>query len=143
MTSIILELEQHTKTSISRAWAIPVGMANMVQGFLMQSEGRYFNIVFGALLITAGFYYWLLYKPKTVSFDENGIEGKIKRGTVLHLRWEELSKLEGSMYEITLYTKAGQKYVIDLSNITFREHKELKPQILELAKSKQIEVVAA
>ena len=75
--------------------------------------------------------------------DENGIDGKIKRGTVLHLRWEQLSKLEGSMYEITLYTKAGQKYVIDLSNITFREHKELKPQILELAKSKQIEVVAA
>ena len=143
MASITLELEQQAKTSISRAWAIPVGLANLTQGLLMQSEGRYFNIVFGGVLIAAGFYFWILYKPKIVTFDENGIDGKIQRGTVLHLRWEELTQLEVSMHQITLFTKSGQKYTIDLSNITFREHKELKPQILELAKSKQIEVVAA
>ena len=143
MPNIILELEPQTKASLSRAWMIPVGIANLAQGFLMQSEWRYFNIGFGILLIAGGFYYWKLYKPKIVIFDEIGVEGKIKSGTILELKWEELSRLEATIYEIILHTKTGQKYVIDLSNLTFQQHKEIKPKIFELAKLKQIEVVAA
>ena len=143
MTSFDLELEQQAKSSIRRAWPIAVGLVNTLQGLLVQNDSRYFNVVFGLLLVAVGCYYWLIYKPKLVSFDENGIAGKIRRGVFLDLKWDQISKLEGATFEINVYTKQGHKYEIDLSNITFREHKELKPKIFELARSKQIEVITS
>lgn len=141
MANIILELEPQNKSLLFRGWMILIGIINILQSFYHQNELRYFDLTFGVILIAGGFYYWKLYQSKAVIFDEIGIKGKIKRGMVIELQWNEVSKLEASLFAILMHTKSGQKYELDLSNITFQQHKDVKPKILELAKSKNVEIV--
>ena len=143
MTSILLELEQLNKSWFGRGWMMLIGIVNVLQSFFHQNELRYFDLAFGVFLIVAGLYYWKLYQPRAVTFDDIGISGKLKLGTTINLKWEDVSKMESSLYLIFLFTKAGEIHAIDLTNLTFQQHKEIKPKIIELAKSKGIDVVAA
>jgi len=119
-----------------------MGIINVLQSFFHQNEVRYFDLAFGIVLIVGGFYYWKLYELKTVAFGEVGIKGKIRFRTTIDLKWDDVSRVESSLYAILLITKTGQKYELDLSNLTYQQHKEVRPQIVELAKSKGVEVVA-
>ena len=142
MKSILLELEPSNKSAFSRGWMMLVGIVNVLQSFFQQNELRYIDLAFGIVLMVSGFYYWKLYEFKTVAFDEVGIKGKLRFRTTIDIKWDDVSRFELAIYAISLITKSGQKYEIDLSNITYQQHKEIKPQIVELAKSKGIEVVA-
>ena len=142
MKSILLELEPSNKSAFSRGWMMLVGIVNVLQSFFQQNELRYIDLAFGIVLMVGGFYYWKLYELKTVAFDEVGIKGKLRFRTTIDIKWDDVSRFELAIYAISLITKSGQKYEIDLSNITYQQHKEIKPQIVELAKSKGIEVVA-
>ncbi len=142
MKSILLELEPSNKSAFSRGWMMLVGIVNVLQSFFQQNELRYIDLAFGIVLMVGGFYYWKLYEFKTVAFDEVGIKGKLRFRTTIDIKWDDVSRFELAIYAISLITKSGQKYEIDLSNITYQQHKEIKPQIVELAKSKGIEVVA-
>ena len=142
MKSILLELEPSNKSAFSRGWMMLVGIVNVLQSFFQQNELRYIDLAFGIVLMVSGFYYWKLYEFKTVAFDEVGIKGKLRFRTTIDIKWDDVSRFELAIYAISLITKSGQKYEIDLSNITYQQHKEIKPQIVELAKSKGIEVEA-
>lgn len=142
MKSILLELEPSNKSAFSRGWMMLVGIVNVLQSFFQQNELRYIDLAFGIVLMVGGFYYWKLYEFKTVAFDEVGIKGKLRFRTTIDIKWDDVSRFELAIYAISLITKSGQKYEIDLSNITYQQHKEIKPQIVELAKSKGIEVEA-
>jgi hypothetical protein len=142
MSAVLLELEPGGQSLRGRTWMMLIGCMNLAQAFYQQNVLRYVDIAFGVLLIAGGFYFWKLYKPKIVTFDDTGIEGKIGLQTNIGIEWSKVSKLEVSLYSISILTNTGEKHVIDASNITFQQHQEIKPKILELAKSKGVEVIA-
>jgi len=47
------------------------------------------------------------------------------------------------MFALDIQTKDGRTEHIDLSEITYEQQKSIKPQIIELAKSKGVHVQAA
>ncbi|GEM_PF-2804224 len=141
MSAVILELEQR-QSVLGRTWMIFMGIINFAQAFYVQNILRYIDIVFGIVLLAGGFYFWKIYKPKAVTFDDSGIRGRIGLGKNLKLQWNEVSSVEVAMYTISILPTKGKHCVIDLSNITYQKHQEVKPKIAELAKSKGVEVIA-
>ncbi len=143
MASVLLDLEQSPAAPLGRGWMMLMGVINLLQACFLQNFFRYFDLVFGFALVAGGFYYWKFYTPRCITFDEAGSRGKIGIRTHVRLLWDEISKVGSSLYSITIRTKSGETLSIDLSAITFQQHKEVKPRILELARSKGMDAAGS
>ena len=117
-----------------------LGVINLVQGVLNENSFRYFNLIFGVLVIVFALNYRRIYKPNVYTFDEEGVEGPIGRSDNKKFRWTDVSYLVAKMFTLKIFMKSGIEYNIYLGNITFQQHKQIKPKILELAQSNGVEV---
>jgi hypothetical protein len=86
---------------------------------------------------------WYYSKPLLLTFDEHGISGKVKSKKDIAIPWNTISSIEFKMFAMNVRTKDGKEEEIDLSHITYEDHKKGKPQIIEIAKSKGIAVQIA
>jgi hypothetical protein len=83
---------------------------------------------------------WYYSKPILLTFDEHGMTGKIEPRKSILLAWNQIARLEFKMFTLIVRTNDGKEEEIDLSHITYEDHKKTKPQIIEMAKSKGIAV---
>jgi hypothetical protein len=125
---------------LHRGSYILLGALNIIQGFLLDGKFGYFIMGGGAIFLFGGIFYNLLFSTKPIIFDENGVEGPVGGKPGVRIGWSEISRIEETMFSLTIVTTAGDSRTIDLSGITYAQHKELKPKIIQLAISKGIEV---
>jgi|WetSurMetagenome_2_1015567.scaffolds.fasta_scaffold1197167_1 hypothetical protein len=117
-----------------------LGVMNLVQGVLTENSFRYINYIFGVLLIVFVLNYRRIYKPNVYTFDEEGFEGPIGRSDNKRFRWTDVASLVAKLFTLKIFMKSGREVNIYLGNITFHQHKQIKPKILELAQSNGVEV---
>jgi hypothetical protein len=147
MEQITIDLQPQAATParriIQRTLFGLMGVFSLVQGILQNNSFRYLNIVVGVGIIVFALYYRRIYKPKVFTFDENCIEGPIGSSENKRINWSDVSKLDAKIFTLKIFMKSGEESKIYLGNITFQELKQIKPRILEFAKSKGVEVRAA
>lgn len=147
MEKITIDLQPQPATSsrriIQRILFGLIGVFSLVQGILQNNSFMYFNIVFGVGIIIFALFYRRIYRPKVFTFDENFIEGPIGSSKNKKVNWADVSQLDAKIFTLKLFMKSGEESKIYLGNITFQELREIKPRILEFAKSKGVEVRAA
>ena len=117
-----------------------LGGLNIILGFGIQSDLRFISLGGGIVAIAYALFYHRIYKSSVYSFTEQGIQGPLTSRRVRTIPWGDISHVASSMFQMVVSTKAGSQYTINLENLTFRQHQELKPKVLELVKSKGIEV---
>ncbi len=120
-----------------------MGLTNLIQGILQHTNFRYVNLVVGVVAIFFAFYYRRIYPPKVFMFDNDGFEGPLGRPDNIRLRWTDVTHIKEQMFTLTLFTKSGTEREIYLGNITFKQRKQIKPKIIDLARSKGIEIRAS
>ena len=120
-----------------------VGVSNIVQAILSDNYFRYISMLFGLGAIVFAIGYRWFYKPKLFSFDDIGIEGPISTSKNILRKWENIAKIEISLFNLKIYAKSGELSNVYLGNLTFQHLREIKTKIFDLAKSKGIEVLAA
>lgn len=147
MEAITLDLQAEATQQHGKPWPLllfnAVGIANVMQGFNIANEYRYFHIGAGIVMFASAVGYYYLYKPTVVVFDENGIAGRTSRHRSIQLQWTDIAQMDIAMYSITLRLRSGGTVVIDLSNCTYQQHQELKPKIAGIAQQKNVVVHAA
>lgn len=144
MEQITLDLQPEPATPrmrlLQRGLFALIGAVNVVQGIIQESGFRYVNLVIGIVAILFAFFYRRIYPPKVFTFDDDGLEGPIGQPDNIRFRWTDISHIEAKMFMLTVFTKTGTERKIYLGNITFQQHKHMKPKILELAKSKGVDI---
>jgi len=79
-------------------------------------------------------------KPVKVTFDDKSIAGLVSPWKAISLTWNQIARIEVRMFAMDIQTKDGRTEHIDLGEINYEQQKSVKPQIIELAKSKGITV---
>ncbi|MBI3586407.1 MAG: hypothetical protein HY088_04685 [Ignavibacteriales bacterium] len=147
MEQITLDLQPEPATQrmrlVQRTLFVLMGVGNIVQGIMHDNNFRYFNFIIGISVVVIALNYRRIFKPKLFTFDEDGFEGPIGRSDSTRLHWGDISHIEAKMFTLKIFPKSGGERNIYLGNITFNQHKQIKPKILELAQSKGVEVRAA
>lgn len=146
MESITLDLRAEYTREPRQPWPTVIllfmGISNLLQGLYFRSEWQYFNLGLGAVaLITSALVKRNRINPGMIFFNEQGISGRLPSRETVDVRWKEISRLEMKLYEIIVHRSSGTCIAIDLSECTYKQHHEVKPGIIELAKSKQIDVI--
>lgn len=118
------------------------GIMNIIQGIISESNFRYINLVCGIVVVILALNYRRIYKPKVFTFDEEGVEGPIDKPKRTRDRWTDIAYIRAKMFSLNIVTRAGEERTLYLGNLTFAQHHEIKPRILQLAKSKGVEVRA-
>jgi len=86
---------------------------------------------------------WPNTRPLRVTFDASGISGQIGHRKGIAIGWEQIAWIDVHMFAMDIRAKDGHTDHIDLGEITYEQQKTIKPRIVDLAKSKGIEVRAA
>lgn len=145
MENIVLDVNpQPSKRGkmVQRILFLIMGLGNIYQGFSMPNWFRYMNLSFGVVCILFALYLHRLYRSKEYLFTSEGIEGPKDSNNSVKIGWSEISLVEMKMYSMRIFLKGGKTYKLNLSNLTFEQHKNIKPKIEELIKAKGIEVNA-
>jgi hypothetical protein len=117
-----------------------LGVFNLVQAYIVDNDFRLFNLIFGVSFILYGLLHPIIFRPKLASFDENGLLWRVKNRRDLLLAWSQIAYIEASMLNFHIHTKDSRHFTVDLGNLTYEQHQTLKPQIIDLARSKGVEV---
>jgi hypothetical protein len=117
-----------------------LGLVNLTQAFTLHAAFRYVNFTAGILLILLAIFYRRLYRSNRVSFDDNSIECNMGGPKFSRIPWENVSSIEPDMPFFRISTKDGDTISLDLSDITYRQHELLIPDIIAFARTKGITV---
>ncbi len=144
MDEIILSLDpQGTSSRGIRIQAILfglVGLSNLVQAFFSDNKFRLVNLIGGAVFVSYAIVYPIILRPKVATFNEDGVMLDLKRRSNLVLAWNQIAYIEASTLHFHIHTKNSEKFTIDLGNLTYAQHKTLKPRIIDLAHSHGVDV---
>jgi hypothetical protein len=147
MTEGVLYLDGYDGTPRNRAmfrWTqFTFGCLFLVQSIFSENEILWFVLFQGAyglgLIVTMAFFPWFL-KPKTLQFNEQGLKVRLSRGRPISLDWSEVVSMEASMFRFVVKTKDDRTIPINLGALSYEQHKRVKPQFLEIARSRGVEV---
>ncbi|HUN65123.1 MAG TPA: hypothetical protein VMW43_03415 [Bacteroidota bacterium] len=144
MEQVTLDLQPEPSTPrmriVQRIIFILIGITNIVQGVINNNSFTYVNLIFGVGIIVFALFYRRIYKPKIFTFDDEGIEGPINADESVRLRWSDVRRIEARMFAIKLITRTRGEYRIYLGNLTFAQHKAVKPKILQIANAHGVDV---
>ncbi len=144
MKHITLDLQPRpmspTMRFIQQGFFFLLGVMILVQGIVIESDFRYVNLTFGSIAILFALFYRRVFPPKVFTFDDEGFEGPIGIFNTRRYRWEEISHINATMFLLEVVLKPGTTVEINLENITYQQHKQIKPMILELAKTKGVDL---
>jgi hypothetical protein len=113
---------------------------NLVQAYLVDNNFRLFNLIAGIFFVSSAFLYPTIFRPKLATFDDNGLMWSVKNRRNLSLAWNQIAYIEASTLNFYIHTKDMGQFTIDLGNLTYEQHKTFKPQIIDLARSKGVDV---
>jgi hypothetical protein len=133
----------NTRRIIQRTLFGLMGMSSLVQGAIIHNDFRYINFVFGLPMIVFALFYRQIYKPKVFTFSEDNIIGPIGKSKRTKIDWSEISKIDISLFSISLFLRTDEKINMYIGNLTFQELRRIKSLVMELAKAKGVEVQAA
>jgi hypothetical protein len=117
-----------------------LGLSNLVQAFLFDNHFRLVNFVVGIVFISYGIVYPMMFRPKLATFDERGLTWSVKRKRNLSLTWNQIAYIEAPTLHFHIHTKNSEQFTIELGNLTYEQHKTLKPRIIDLARSHGVDV---
>jgi hypothetical protein len=95
-----------------------------------------FAIVYGVALLAAIIVLPRLTKEYSIRIDDQGIRGRTGYSTLIDLHWEDLALAEIKMFALILRTKGGGTIHIDLGELTYDQHKLVKPRLIDIFRSK-------
>jgi len=145
METIMLDLRpEYGRTFIKRLGVVIIVfvIAGIVLMLASVMPVNYYLLISMFFLIVQGIGNWYWLKPVKMLFDEKGITGSISPRKAISLTWDQISKIEVHTFAMDIQARDGRTEHIDLSGINYEQQKSIKPRIIELAKSKGINVVA-
>jgi hypothetical protein len=144
MEPIILTLDPtgyvHRRLRIQGVLFALLGLINLVQAYLVDNDFRFVNLIVGIFFISSAFAYPLIFRQKLATFDDNGLMWSVKNRRNLSLAWNQIAYIEASTLHFYVHPNDSGQFTIDLGNLTYEQHKTLKPQIIDLARSKGVDV---
>lgn len=146
MQSLSLNLRSEVNHTSRKWFLIIVILFVVVMVTMMWYSNTTMKISLAIMLVmnlVQAFVNYYTSKPLLLTFDEQGIQGKAKPKKDITILWNTILSIEFKMFSMNVRTKDGKEEEIDLSHITYEDHKKVKPQIVELAKSKGIAVQTA
>jgi hypothetical protein len=145
METIILDLRSDYQRTFKKWFGVIVVMDILVGIIFMLTSVipiNYFLVLSMVLLLGQVIANWYSMKPVKVIFDDKGIVGSVSPRKTISLMWDQITRIEVHMFAMDIQTKDGRTEHIDLSEITYEQQKSIKPRIIELARSKGINVQA-
>ena len=146
MESIILDLRPDYPRKFVKWFGLIVVVYVLVGIVLMLTlvtPVNLFLIISMILLLTQVIVNWYNMKSVKVTFDENGVSGLLSPRKFISLTWNQINQIDVHLFAIDILTKENRTEHIDLSLTTYKQQHLIKPKIIELAKSKGINVQAA
>jgi hypothetical protein len=144
MEQIVLHLDSEGASAgrLRIQWTLflLVGLLNLVQAFIVDNDFHLINLFAGIFFIVFALLFPILAKPKTATFDDNGVSWRATQRRSVTLTWSQIAFIEASILMFRIHTKDGNQVNLDLGGLTYEEHSRLKPKVVELAKAKGIEV---
>jgi hypothetical protein len=139
--TLYLQPEQTPKTQmVQRGIIVVSGIFYLIIGISKGDwVGYMYSIVGGAALVIA-LTAPRMFRPRSFTFDEHGFAGPEGRPWKKQYQWNEISRIEEQMFLWTFITKSGRRRTMNLGNLTFEQHRVVKPKILDLARSQGVEV---
>jgi hypothetical protein len=89
-------------------------------------------IVVGFAMFLLSWFLPLLDKEYQIIVDEKGIRGSIGRRASIDLPWERISSAELGILRLELHTTDGKAHSVNLEDLTYRDHQELKPRLARI-----------
>jgi hypothetical protein len=143
MNTITLDLRAESLHRFNRFFvpsAVVFACASIVLAFKDGSHGKWLTLITGVLIVVQAIIAWRSHKPLTTYWDTAGIRGSVAPGKAIAIAWSEVSAVDAGMFVLVIHLKNQTTVPVDLSQITYKQHKEIKPLILELARTKGVEV---
>jgi hypothetical protein len=145
MDSLILDMHPFPSRTplFQRITFAALGLINLAQG-IVHYPGivAFVNIGGGMLLLLAAIFYRRIHRPSVYAFGDEGIEGPVGTPKSRLIKWSDIAFFETKRFSFAIVTSSGDRIQLDLSNITYDQHKQIKPRIVELVKSKGVDVRA-
>ena len=123
--------------------AIVFGIAAIIIAVGSQEHHLWISVVTGALIVVQAVVNWWSSRPIVSTWDDAGIHGHIGVRKRILVGWNQVSRIDANTFSMKLYMKDDNVIHIDLSSMTYTQHKELIPRLIEMARSKGVEVRAA
>lgn len=117
-----------------------LGISFLAQAMLAQNAFRYVMLVLALTWILIALNYPRLFKAKAMTFDDSGITWSRTKPRSLRVTWDQIAYMEASTLEFRIRTKDLKVLTINLGNLTYEQHKTVKPQIIDLARSNGVDV---
>jgi hypothetical protein len=117
-----------------------LGLSFLVQATLAHGVLKYVLFVFALAWIVITLIYPRLYKGKVMTFDGSGVAWLHPTPQNPTLAWDQIAYIEASSLTFRIHTKDLKLFTVDLANLTYEQHRTVKPQILDLARSKGVDV---
>ncbi|MGB9591902.1 MAG: hypothetical protein ACPL1K_05235, partial [Candidatus Kryptoniota bacterium] len=107
------------------------GLMWLVIALLRKSHDwiTYVTGVYGLIFFLAAVASPLFDRRRQLVVDENGISGQLSWRRRIEFKWKDIVGAELGMLHLKLQTADGKVEVINLGNLTYQEHQELKPQL--------------
>jgi hypothetical protein len=94
-------------------------------------SGTIFFGLYGLVLLLAIAFWPLFNKQYQLVVDDYGIRGQITWRDRLDVPWGDLAKADLGILLLELHTSDGKVHAVNLGNLTYKEHQELKPKLKE------------
>jgi hypothetical protein len=135
------ESSPHSRQLLRWAYGL-LGLSFIAQG-LAREPGGFLSalfIVLGVGAVLFALLYPKLALPRYLRYHREGIEGRVAFGKKVSLRWDEIADVEISMFALTIRMKGGRQIPVDLSALTYKQHKVDIPRVIALVQAKRITV---
>jgi hypothetical protein len=123
--------------------AIVFGIASIILAFKEANHIRWITLLAGLVIIVQAIVNWHTQKPVTITWDDSGFRGSIAPGKLIAIQWGEVSAIDARMFALEIHLRNKTTVHVDLSQTTYQQHKEIKPLVLDLARTKGVDVRVA
>lgn len=145
METLTLNLRPESFTRFNRYFipsAIVFGIVSIIVAVGEKEHRGWIGAASGALIVIPSVVNWRSNRPIVSTWDDNGIHGDIGNGGDTSLGWDDIVSIDATTFTLLLHTKDANTISIDLASVTYAQHRELIPRLLEAARSKGVEVRA-
>jgi hypothetical protein len=119
-----------------------LSLSFFVQGIIREDDFSYIFLGMGCVFLFLAVMHFRLMPALFLHVREDGLEGRVARGKKISLTWDEIASVEASTFEMVIHIKDGRHIPVDLSNLTYKQHKIVKPAFLHLMQQKGVPVKA-
>jgi hypothetical protein len=118
-----------------RVTQVALGVLFMVQGLATSDKMPWFSpfiFSYGVILVVAFLVGPRFSRACAITLDDRGIKGRISYTNEIDLLWNDLGLAEIKMFALILKTKEGRTICIGLADLTYDQHKHVKPKLIDI-----------